>query len=236
MEMKEKELDMDKFEAEPQPELETVTSDVSSSFGVQKYTLNTKYTVASDKNPKPIPLHKEKLPSILQYFWTTTAPSRVLCNNKIRNKSLLILPGDAKVYVADEYIGETYLDLIAPNEEFKLGERITYDVKVEKKLKEKKKEKEGALKGKRSVSYSYEIKIENLNKVEEELIIYDRIPHSVSERIKVKLGEFSDDPASNVMNVLKYVIDMKLVKEKKSITYDYEVVYEKDVNIHPALP
>ena len=62
------------------------------------------------------------------------------------------------------------------------------------------------------------------------------IPHSVSERIKVKLGEFSDEPASNVMNVLKYVIDMSAVKEKKSITYDYEVVYEKDVQISPPLP
>ena len=148
----------------------------------------------------------------------------------------MILPGNAKVYVGDEFIGETYLDLISPNEEFKLGERVTYDVKVEKKLKDKKKEKEGALKGKRSVSYSYEIKIENLNKVTEELIIYDRIPHSVSERIKVKLGEFSDEPASNVMNVLKYVVDMGTVKEKKSITYDYEVVYEKSVNISPPLP
>ncbi len=228
--------DLPEAEPAPPPELNIVESTVSSNFGVQVYTLNTKFTVKSDKNPKPIPLFKQELPSIKQYFWSTSSPDRVLCNNKIKNKDRLILPGSAKVYVGDEFIGETSLDLIGPNEEFKLGERITYDVKVKKEMKVKNKSKEGAFKGKTSINYRFTIEISNLKNVTEDLIIYDRIPHSVSEKIKVKLLDFSIEPDSNVMNVLKFVLNMEEVKEKRVITYNYEITHEKDLDIRPNLP
>ncbi|MFX1260268.1 MAG: mucoidy inhibitor MuiA family protein, partial [Promethearchaeota archaeon] len=217
-------------------ELGSVDSSVTSNFGVQTYNLKSKFTIVSDKNPKPVHLVIDKLPSIVQYFWTPTSPDRVLCNNKIRNKDRLILPGPAKVYVNDEYIGETQLDLIAPNQEFKLGERITYDITVKKLMKAKQKQKEGTFKGKRAVSYKFAIEIENLNGVKEPLILYDRIPHSISEKIKVKLGNFSEKYSRNVMNVLKFVLNMSDIKGKKVITYDYDVIYDKEVMIYPALP
>ncbi|MHA1792095.1 MAG: mucoidy inhibitor MuiA family protein [Promethearchaeota archaeon] len=217
-------------------EIEKVSADISSNLGVQVYKINTRFTIPSDKNPKPIPLHHEKLESNIEYFWSTLEPSRVLCNNKVKNKEHLFLPGKAKVYVNDEYIGETYLDLIAPNEEFKIGERVSYDIKITKSLKKKRKQKEGALKGKRSISYKYEIKIENLNKVKDKLILYDRIPYSISERIKVKIISFSDEPKENVLNVIKFELDMGEIKEEKTIMYEYEVIYEKDVMITPPLP
>ena len=213
-----------------------VDSSMTSSFGVQTYNLKTKFNITSDKNPKPIHLFKETLPSITQYFWTTMSPNRVLCNNKIKNNDNLILPGPAKIYVNAEYIGETYLDLIAPKQEFKLGERITYDIKIKKIMKEKSKQKEGMLKGKKSVSYKYNIEIENLNGAKEQLILYERLPHSVSEKIKVKLGSFSDKYVRNVMNVCKFIVNMDKVNKKKTISYDYDVVYDKDVYVYPALP
>ncbi|MHA1729393.1 MAG: mucoidy inhibitor MuiA family protein [Promethearchaeota archaeon] len=237
-EVEEEEMDLLEAtpEAPPPPELKTIETSVSSNFGVQVYNLKAKYSIKSDKNPKPIPLFKQELPSLKQYFWSATSPDRILCNNKIKNGKNLILPGSAKVYVEDEFIGETELELISPNEEFKLGERISYDVKVKKEMKAKVKSKEGTFKGKTAVNYKFEILIENLNNVEEELILYDRVPHSVSEKIKVKINDVSDEPDSNVMNVLKYVVDMRNVKEKKVISYGYEVIYEKDINITPSLP
>ncbi|MBN1801635.1 MAG: mucoidy inhibitor MuiA family protein [Candidatus Lokiarchaeota archaeon] len=221
------------MEAEP---MSTVDTSMISNYGVQSYNLKSKFSIPSDKNPKPVHLFKDKLPSVIQYFWTTASPNRVLCNNKIKNKDRLLLPGQANVYVNDEYMGSSELSLIAPNQEFKLGERLTYDVRVKKFLKNKNAQKEGVLKGKKSVSYSYEIEIENLAGVKEELILYERIPYSVSERISVKVGTFSEKYARNVMNVFKFVLNMSEIKDKKVISYDYDVVYEKDVNIYPALP
>ena len=217
-------------------EIAPVDSSMTTSFGVQVYNLKTRFNITSDKNPKPIHLFKDTLPSITQYFWTTMSPNRVLCNNKIKNNDRLILPGPAKIYVKDEYIGETYLDLIAPKQEFKLGERISYDIRIKKIMKEKSKQKEGVLKGKKSVSYKYNIEIENLNGATEQLILYERLPHSVSEKIKVKLGSFSDKYVRNVMNVCKFIVNMDQVNKKKVISYDYDVIYDKDVYVYPALP
>ncbi|MHA1870917.1 MAG: DUF4139 domain-containing protein, partial [Promethearchaeota archaeon] len=223
-------------EFEKEPELDRVESDISMNFGVQTYRLKSRFDIPSGKNPVPVPLLTEELSSIKQYFWSVSTPEKVLCNNKIRNQNLIILPGKAKIYVDDEFIGETKLELIAPNEEFKIGERITYDVKVTKKLKAKEKQKEGAFKGKLSSTYSYEIKIKNLAQVKEELILYDRIPYSISEKIKVKIEEISDEPNVNEMNVLKFVIPLKEIKETKVISYRYSVIYEKNIKITPPLP
>ncbi|MHA1340561.1 MAG: mucoidy inhibitor MuiA family protein [Promethearchaeota archaeon] len=217
-------------------ELKQISAEISSSFGVQSYSLNAKFDIPSDKNPKPIPLLKQKLNSSKQYFWSVVSPERTLCNNKARNGDILILPGNAKVYVGDEFVGETYLDLIAPHQEFEIGERITYDIKVKKELKAKQKQKEGAFKGKRAMSYKYEIIIENLTGAQEDLILYDRIPHSISEKIKVRITSISDEPATNTMNVMKFIIPLKEVKNKKVISYEYEVISEKDVEITPPLP
>ncbi|MFX1237069.1 MAG: mucoidy inhibitor MuiA family protein [Promethearchaeota archaeon] len=217
-------------------EIKTVDTSMISNYGVQSYNLKSKFTIPSDKNPKPVHLFKDKLPSVIQYFWTTASPNRVLCNNKIKNKDRLLLPGQANVYVNDEYMGSSDLGLIAPNQEFKIGERLTYDVRIKKLLKEKNAQKEGVLKGKKSISYKYEIHIENLNGVNEQLILYERIPYSVSERISVKLGTFSEKYVRNVMNVFKFVLNMNEIKDKKVITYNYDVIYEKDVNVYPPLP
>ena len=103
-------------------------------------------------------------------------------------------------------------------------------------MKAKQKQKEGTFKGKRAISYKFAIQIENLNDVKEQLILFERIPHSVSEKIKVKLGEFSEKYARNIMNVLKFVLNMSEIKGKKVITYDYDIIYDKDITIYPPLP
>ena len=118
-----------------------------------------------------------------------------------------------------------------------MGERVSYDIRIKKIMKEKSKQKEGVLKGKKAVSYKYDIEIENLNGAKEQLILYERLPHSISERIKVKLGDFSDKYVRNVMNVFKFVVDLdKINGKKKVITYNYDVIYDKDVNVYPTLP
>lgn len=218
------------------PILQSIQADINSNLGVQVYNLPTRFTIPSNRDPKPIHLLKEELPSILQYFWSCSSPNRVLVNNKIRNRDHLILPGDAKIYVNDEFIGTCELGLIAPNQEFKLGERITYDIRIKKLMKAKKKEKEGVFKGKNAMTYEYSIEIENLKNVNDELIMYERIPHSVSEKIKVKFLEISETPSTNLLNVLKWVIKMDKVQRKKIIKYSYQVISDKDISIVPPLP
>lgn len=211
--------------------------DSSSNLGVQTYQIPAKTTILCDyKNPKPIALLSKKISSKKKYFWSVQSPAQVLCYDKVTNEDLLLLPGTAKVYFDEEFIGETELDLIAPYQEFDIGERVTYSVSVEKKLKNKVLDKAGALKGKKVVNYVYEIEIKNLTKVSDMLEIWDRIPHSSSEKIKVKLLNLSDEPKEKDLGVLNWEFDLGMIKDKKILSYSYEIQIEKDVKFFPPLP
>ncbi len=234
---------MDMPKAVPEPVMQSMqvdqaeTYDASSNLGVQTFQIPTKTTILCDyKNPKPITLLSKKMSSKKKYFWSVKAPAQVLCYDKVKNEDLLLLPGTAKVYFDEEFIGETDLDLIAPYQEFDIGERVSYAVSVEKKLKNKVLDKAGALKGKKVVNYTYEIEIKNLAKINDTLELWDRVPHSSSEKIKIKLLNLSEEPKEKDLGVLKWEIDMEAIKDKKVISYSYEIQIEKDVNVYPPLP
>ena len=84
-------------------------------------------------------------------------------------------------------------------------------------------------------NYEYKITIKNLNNVEDELVIYDRIGHSYSENIKVELEQVDPEPIKKQLGVLKWKFSMKGVDERK-LSYKYYVDYKKDILITPALP
>ena len=137
------------------------------------------------------------------------------------------------MYYLEEFLGETSIPVIAPKEQFKLGTRVSYDLKIEKKLVDRSKLKK-AVKGKLKNNYEYKIMIKNLNDVEEELTVYDKIPHSNSEHIKVVVEEMKPDTKKQELGVLKWKFKMKGLKEKL-INYKYFVEYKKGITITPAL-
>ncbi len=134
----------------------------------------------------------------------------------------------------EEFLGETSIPVIAPKEEFKLGTRVSYDLKIDKKLVDRSKGKK-AVKGRLKNNYEYKITIKNLNNIDDDLVVYDRIGHSYSENIKVIINEILPEPARKKLGVLKWKFSMKGVEEK-TITYKYTVDYKKDIHITPALP
>jgi hypothetical protein len=145
-----------------------------------------------------------------------------------------LLPGKVKSYFEGEYVGETTIQAVAPKETFKLGSRLSYEVKVTKKLIDRSRAKQ-AVKGRLVQRYEYQFQIDNLAKVDVPLKLYDRIPHSNSDKIKVET-EFAENPPAKVeMGIVKWKLDMKGI-EKKAWKYRYVVNYDKNITISPPLP
>jgi len=70
------------------------------------------------------------------------------------------------------------------------------------------------MKGRLVQHYSYQFQIENLAKVPIPLKIYDRIPHSNSDKIKVET-DFSEYPPAKIqMGILKWKLDLKGIEKK----------------------
>ncbi|MGV9204537.1 MAG: mucoidy inhibitor MuiA family protein [Promethearchaeia archaeon] len=219
---------------EETPQLEQSYAEVSENIGIQSFKIPKRLTIPSDKDPHPVNLTVETLKSTKEYFWSVSQPNQVIIKDKLTNKDLLLLAGNVKVYYQEEFLGETSIPLIAPKEEFKLGTRVSYDLKVDKKLIDRSQDKK-LLKNNIRKYYEYKITIENLNEVTEPLTLYDKIPHSDSEKISVELEEIDLEPDKIELGVLKWKIDLK-EKKKLIIKYKFHVEYKKGIKIRPPLP
>ena len=219
----------------PQPEIQETFAEISENIGVQSFKISNRLDIPSDKNPHPVNLTTQELKTEKKYYWSVSnTSSAVIIQDTVVNGDLLLLAGNVKIYYQEEFLGETSIPVIAPKERFKLGTRISYDLKIDKKLIDRSKDKK-AVKGRLKNNYEYKINIKILNKVSEELTIYDRIPHSSSENIKVEMQEMNLEPHKKELGVLKWNINLKNIEEKV-IQYKYFVYYKKGIIITPSLP
>ena len=223
-------------EEEPMPEIAEDYADTSETLGgITVYNVPGEVSIPSDTDPHPVTLTLEEFESRRLHYWNAAAMAEVVAQDEITNSDSVLLPGKVKVYASGDFIGETYLDLQAPREKFRLGTRVAYDVKAEKKLLEKDTEKAGITRGKQRRGYQYSLDIHNFSKREIAIRVVDVIPYSSSERITVQLSDPSIPTTKEELGVIHW--ETKIGPGAKTkISYSYEVEWEKDVTIRPPLP
>jgi uncharacterized protein (TIGR02231 family) len=214
---------------EPEAELK------ESASGVQSFEIPGKWTIPADGNSHPVTLTKHELKTDKEFYWSAVDSLGVIAQDKITNGDAVILAGNAKVYSDGEFIGETYIDRVAPREEFRLGAREELKITAKKKLLERVKVKAGLAKGKRAISYSYELKLHNYRKKDSKITIKDVIPYSRSERIKIKGFEATPPSTEDNLGIHSWELTMK-PDEELIVAYKFGVEWEKDYQITPPLP
>ena len=220
----------------PPPEIvEEFAEAVETVSGISVYEILKKITIPSDDEKHPVTLTEEELNSSTIHYWYAEGMAEVVAQDKVVNNDSVILPGKVKVFSEGDYIGETALGQIAPREEFKMGTRVAYDVKAEKKLVERDMEKAGVLRGKLRRSYKYRLEIQSFSKRKINIEIIDRVPHSVNTQIEVKVDLEELAPKKHELGVIEWYRELE-PNEKKHIEYEYEVIWDKDVTISPPLP
>lgn len=220
----------------PPPEIvEEFAEAVETVSGIAVYELPKKMTVPSDDERHPVTLIEEELGSSTVHYWYAEGMAEVVAQDKVVNNDSVILPGKMKVFSQGDYIGETSVGQISPREEFKIGTRVAYDVKAEKKLVEREMEKAGVLRGKLRRAYRYRLEIHSYSKRKVNIEVVDRVPHSNSTQIEVKVDWEKLAAKKHELGVIEWQRELE-PNEKKNIEYDYEVVWEKDVTISPPLP
>ena len=220
----------------PPPEIvEEFAEALETVSGIAVYELPKKMSIPSDNERHPVTLIEEELESSTIHYWYAEGMAEVVAQDEVVNNDSVILPGKMKVFSEGDYIGETSVGQISPREEFKIGTRVAYDVKAEKKLAERDMEKAGVLRGKLRRSYKYKLEIQSFSKRKIKIEVFDRVPHSVSTQIEIKIDWEKLAAAKHELGVIEWHRELE-PNEKKNIEYDYEVVWEKDVTISPPLP
>ncbi len=224
------------YEEAEEEEIEFITAEINTSgLGIIRYDVPGKVDLPYDKNPHPILLSEKELESERLYFWNADSKEEVIAQDEVKNDETPILAGPVKVFVDDEYIGETELDQVAPYEKFKIGTRASYEFKVKKELISRRSNVGGMTRGQYKNEYKYKLKIEYFGKEESKIVVMDCIPTSRHAKIKVELKESEPEPIENKVGVLKWIL--RIVPELKSeIIYDFVVEWDKDVVVTPSLP
>lgn len=225
---------MDDYEKE-EDLFEPVAEMKESAAGVQSYVIPGKWTIPSDGNTHPVTLTITELKTEKEFYWAATDALGVIAQDKLTNDDEVILGGNAKVYSEGEFIGETHITRVPPRDEFKLGAREELKLAAKKKLLKRVREKAGLVKGKRAISYEYELEIKNFRKEASQITLKDAIPYSRSERIKIKGFEASVVPVKDNLGIYTWELKLKPDGVTK-ITYKFEVEWEKDYEITPTLP
>jgi len=210
----------------------------SATGGVITFTLPSKVTIKTGSFKSNIYLTEIDLPGKTEYYWNSEN-AKLIVQNVIQNGDMQFLPGAAKIYISDDYIGETSMNAILPNEEFILGTREAHDLKIEKKLVKRTTDKGGLAKGKVVKNYSYIINIEILSDDarKNDLVLLDKIPYSDSELVKVQVtGDIQPEPEESKLGVLKWRIKLADQDKKFTIAYSYQVNYNSDVILDTFLP
>jgi uncharacterized protein (TIGR02231 family) len=141
-----------------------------------------------------------------------------------------LLAGSANIFIADEYIGTTSLELTAPQGKIELYLGNEDRIKVERELKRRDIDKR-FIGGKRHLAFGFEIELENLLPDKVNLTLHDHIPVPRHEDIKVKLESADPRPAEQTeLNLMKWELSLE-PKEKRTVRFDFSVESPQSMDI-----
>ena len=159
------------------------------------YTVARPLAVPSDGDPHKTLVAKFEADAKLDYLTVPVLAPEAYLRATVTNGPLLLLPGQARIFHGPQFVGETYLDSVAPGEEFEVQLGVDDQIKVERKLRRRTTSK-AVLGSTRTVDIAYEITVENHRDRKATVSVHDHIPVSTDGDIKVRPREATPSPAS----------------------------------------
>jgi uncharacterized protein (TIGR02231 family) len=159
------------------------------------YTVARPLAVPSDGGPHKTLVAKSEADASLDYLTVPVLAPEAYLRATVTNGPLLLLPGQARIFHGPQFVGETYLDSVAPGEEFEVQLGVDDQIKVERKLRRRTTGK-AVLGSTRTIDIAYEITVENHRDRKATVSVHDHIPVSTDGDIKVKPREATPPPAS----------------------------------------
>jgi uncharacterized protein (TIGR02231 family) len=181
--------------ARPEAKVLTAAPSQSESGAGLVYTVARPLAVPSDGDPHKTLVAKSEADATLDYLTVPVLAPEAYLRATVTNGPLLLLPGQARIFHGPQFVGETYLDSVAPGEEFEVQLGVDDQIKVERKLRRRSTSK-AVLGSTRTVDIAYEITVENHRDRKATVSVHDHIPVSVDADIKVKPREATPAPAS----------------------------------------
>jgi hypothetical protein len=194
--------------------------------------------IPSRRDPQLLEVARVELPA--EYFAKAVPvmTPRVYRLAKLTNKSeLVLLPGEATVYVGTDFVGRMRLPLVAAGEPFIAGFGVDTQLQVSRRLVHKSRTVQG---GNQIFNYEFRIGLRNYRANPVKVELWDRLPKPEGETIAVNLVRTSVDLSTETSyqrtgradNLLLWDITVPpgTIGEKTIyLTYEFRLEYARDL-------
>jgi len=211
-------------------------STVESGATSVVFDIDASNTIKSDNEPHLVTITIQEFPAGFRYSTIPKHSQFAYLKAKVKNDSdYPFLPGETNVFLDNNFVANSHLKAVAPTEEFWTFLGVDESIKVEYKFVKKFDETGGLFVEKNKKIFEYLIKITNNKKTQEEIVVWDQLPISQDEKIKVKLiePEYKEDNEILKIDEHKYIEWFFQPKpgEKIKIPFKYSVEYPSNTKI-----
>lgn len=203
-----------------------IAHNIKQNISYIEYEIETPYSIPSNGEEYSLTIQTVEVPATYKYYAIPKLQETAFLTAKVKNWSRLkLLSGKARIFYQGSYVGETYIDSKAINEEYFVSLGKDKNIRVVKELdREKSETKETGSQIKNLVYYNFTI----INKTQSaiDLQIVDQIPITRYKDIKIEYTPDEEALWNAKKGIIKWNINAK-AEEKSTKSYFYRIQYLK---------
>lgn len=202
------------------------------------YKLPRKATVKADGQEYKLPVSTQILNTKFEYSGYPRVSLLSYIGGRVRNSpQQQLLSGRVNVFLNGDYVGVSGIDNVAPGEEFDLYLGADENVKVKRECLEKKVDTTfigNIPSSTKETVYKYKLTVENYKTQKITVKLFEAMPVSEDDRIKVKITNVSQDPKVKDWQDRKgvWLWEMEIEpKGKREIFYTFTIEHPRTLHI-----
>lgn len=202
------------------------------------YQIKRRSQIKSDGSEYKLPISVQILKSEFEYSCYPRLSNYAYLRSRVTNADdLQLLGGRVNIFLDGGFVGSSSIDNIGPGEEFDLYLGVDENVKVKRELVEKKVDDillAGIPSPNRKTSFKYKLSVENYKNKKIKVNVFENIPVSQDEKIKVNLGQISLAPKEKEWKDKKGVWRWELElepKAKQEIFVSYSIEHPRSLEV-----
>jgi len=194
------------------------------------FEIDIPYTILSNGKQHSVALKDTQLPATYNYVTTPKLDNTAYLIAKVKNYGdFNILPGEANVIFEGMYVGKTYVNANANEDDLRLSLGKDQNIVVARTLIN---DKSGTktLSSRKVQDFVYEISVRNNKKENVSIIVEDQIPISSNKDIEIILTDKNGATVDAEKGKLSWELNIK-PNETKKIRFGYQIKSSKDQNL-----
>jgi len=202
------------------------------------YKIGRKATIKADGSEYKLPISGQTLKADFNYSaYPRMSNFAYLTSEVINGNDQQLLGGRVNVFSDGDYVGQSSIENVGPGEKFDLSLGVDENAKVKREMLEKKVDQTmiGNIPGlTKRTDFKFKLKVENYKSKPINVKLYEAMPVSEDDRIKVKINNVSLEPKEKDWKDKKgiYLWEFELdPKAKKEITYSYTIEHPRDMQV-----